>query len=174
MTIRNNRRLGLLAHQSLDEGGSLSKGFTFVEIVIVMGIMTILMMIASFNFFPIQQKTSLSLTIQSLITDMKQQQLKAMSGESTQGIYFDPDQKNYVIFKGTTYESSNTSNFNIPLGAQIIVSSIDFSGRQLLFAPVSGEISNFAAGNKITMKNTTSNEERSIFFNKYGTVISVQ
>lgn len=156
MTIRNN------------------PGFTFVEIVIVMGIMTLLMMIASFNFFPIQQKTSLSLTIQSLITDIKEQQLKAMSGQSTQGIYFNPDQKNYIVFKGATYESSNTSNFNIPLGNQIIVSSIDFNGRQLLFAPVSGEISNFASGNKIVLQNTTSNEQRTVFFNKYGTVISVQ
>ena len=151
-----------------------SKGFTFVEVVIVMGIMTILMMIASVNFFPIQQKTSLSMTVQSLITDIKEQQLKAMSGESTLGIYFTPDQNNYVVFKGTTYEQSNTTNFNIPLGSQITVYSIDFSGRQILFAPVSGEIRNFLSGNRIILQNTTSHEQRTIFFNKYGTVTNVQ
>lgn len=162
--MKNNHGLAL----------SLSKGFSFVEIVIIMGIMTLLIMIASFNFFPIKQKTSLSTTVQSLITDIKQQQLKAMSGESTQGIYFDPDQNNYIVFKGATYLESDPSNFNIPLGDQIITFSVDFSGRQILFAPVSGEISNFLPGNKIVLQNTVSNEEKSIFFNKYGTVISVQ
>lgn len=151
-----------------------NQGFTFVEIVIIMGIMTLLTMIASFNFFPIKQKVSLVTSVQALITDLKQQQLKAMDGETGQGVYFDPNQKNYIVFKGTTYQSSDLTNFTVPLGDQIIVASIDFSGRQVLFAPVSGEISNFLPGNKIVLQNTVSNEQRTILFNKYGTVISIQ
>jgi prepilin-type N-terminal cleavage/methylation domain-containing protein len=149
-------------------------GFTFVELVIVMGILVILMMIVSVNFFPIKQRTSLSTTVFEFITDLKQTQLKAMSGEASQGIYFSPDQKNYIIFKGATYDPSNTTNFNVPLGDQITVTSIDFSGRQLIFSPGGGEISNYLPGNKITLLNSVSNEQKSIIFNKYGTITSVE
>ncbi|MEK7496618.1 MAG: hypothetical protein AAB657_01800, partial [Patescibacteria group bacterium] len=136
--------------------------------------MVILMMIASVNFFPIKQKTSLSTAVQSLITDIKEQQLKAMSGETTQGVYFDGDKRKYTVFKGTTYEASNTTNFTVPLGDQIIASEINFSGSQLIFAPGSGEISNFLPGNKIVLLNTVSNEQKTIFFNKYGTIINIE
>lgn len=152
-----------------------NQGFTFVELVIIMGIMTLLIMIASVNLFPIKQKVSLATTIQSLISDIKQQQLKTMNGEAAQGIYFDSNQKNYIIFKGTTYQSSNPTNFNVPLGDQIIVSSIDFSGRQIILAPASGEIVGFQpTANKITLQNTVSNEQRTIFFNKFGIITNVQ
>jgi len=149
-------------------------GFTFAELVIVMGIMVILMMIVSVNFFPIKQKASLSTTVQSLISDIKLEQLKSMSGESSQGVYFEPSNKNYIVFRGLTYDVANTTNFTIPLGDQIIVSTIDYSGRQLIFSSGSGEIGNFSPGNKIVLHNTVSNEEKTIFFNKYGTVISVE
>lgn len=152
-----------------------NQGFTFIELVIIMGIMTLLMMIASVNLFPIKQKVSLSTTIQSLISDIKQQQIKSMSGGTSQGIYFDENNKNYTIFKGTTYLSSNPTNFNIPLGDQIIILSIDFSGRQIILAPASGEIVGFQpTANKITLQNTVSNEQRTIFFNKFGIITNVQ
>ena len=149
-------------------------GFTFVEVVIVMGIMVVLLMIGSVNFLPIKQTASLSTTTQVLITDIKEQQLKAMNGESEQGVYFDVDQKKYTVFKGSTYDPANSTNFEIKLGDQIIVSDVDFIGRQLLFSASSGEINNFLAGNKIVLLNTASNEQRSIFFNKYGTIISLE
>lgn len=162
--MKNNHGLAL----------SLSKGFTFIELVIVMGIMVILMMIASVNFYPIKQKTSLSTAVKSLITDIKEQQLKSMSGETTQGVFFEADKKKYIVFKGLTYELSNTTNFSIPLGDQIVISEIDFSGSQLIFAPGSGEISNFLPGNKIVLLNTVSGEQKTIIFNKYGTIINVE
>ncbi|MEK7633710.1 MAG: type II secretion system protein [Patescibacteria group bacterium] len=165
MTLKNNHGLAL----------SLSKGFTFIELVIIMGIMTLLMMIASVNLFPIKQKVSLSTTIQSLISDIKQQQIKSMSSGTNQGIYFDENNKNYTIFKGTTYLSSNPTNFNIPLGDQVVVSSIDFSGRQIILAPISGEIISFQpTANKIILRNTVSSEQRTIFFNKFGVITNVQ
>lgn len=149
-------------------------GFTFIEVVIVMGIMVVLLMIGSVNFLPIKQTASLSTTAQALVTDIKEQQLKAMNGESDQGVYFDIDQKKYTVFKGASYDPSNTTNFDIQLGDQIVVSDVDFTGRQMIFSAASGEINNFLTGNKIVLLNTVSNEQRSIFFNKYGTIINLE
>lgn len=165
--LKNNKGLAL----------SSSKGFTFVELVIVMGIMVLLMMITSVNLFPVSQKVSLSTTVQSLVTDIKQQQLKAMSGETNQGIYFDPDQKNYFVFKGNAYDPLNTTNFKIPLGNQIIVNSLDFTNRQMIFLPESGEISSFNPSftlNKIILQNTVSGEQRTVSINKFGIITNVQ
>lgn len=152
----------------------IAHGFTFIELMIAMGIFITLMMIGSFGFIPLKQKVSLTTTIHSLVTDLRQQQLKAMAGETGQGVYFDPDQKNYVLFEGTTYQSENLTNFRIPLGDQVIVSTIDFTGRQIIFESVSGEISNYIPDDKIVLQNSASNEQKTIFFNKYGTIINVQ
>ncbi|MFA6081700.1 MAG: type II secretion system protein [Patescibacteria group bacterium] len=149
-------------------------GFTLVEIVIVMGIMVVLMMIGSVNFFPIKQKVSLTTTVSNMITDFKQQQLKAMSGKLSTGIYFDPDNKSYVVFEGDTYNPANNSNFRINLGDQIETSIIDFSGRQIIFNPLSGEINNYINGNKIALLNTFSKEQKLIYINKYGIITNVQ
>lgn len=152
-----------------------NQGFSFVELLVVMGIITTLIMISSVNLFPLKQKVSLSTTIQSLISDIKQQQTKSMNGESNQGIYFHTDQKNYIIFKGTTYNSVNSTNFNISLGDQIIVNSIDFANRQIIFTPGSGEIVGFLpVNNKIILKNTVSGEIKTISFNKFGVITNVQ
>ena len=154
-----------------------NRGFTFVELIIIMGIMTLLMMITTVNLLPIKQKVSLSTTVQSLITDIKQQQLKAMSGETGQGIYFDPDQKNYYVFKGSVYDPLNPTNFKISLDEQIIIVSLDFTDRQMIFLPESGEIGSFNpsfALNKIIFQNIASGEQRTVSINKFGVVANVQ
>jgi Tfp pilus assembly protein FimT len=151
------------------------KAFSFVELLLVIGIITTLIMISTTNLFPLKQKVSISSTIQSLISDIKQQQVKSMNGESAQGIYFSADQKKYVLFQGTTYNISNTTNFSIDLGDQILVNSIDFSNRQIIFTPGSGEITGFLpANNKIILKNTVSGETKTIIFNKFGVITNVE
>ena len=152
-----------------------SKGFSFAELLVVMGIITTLIMIGASSYFPSVQKVSLTSTVQSLISEIKQLQTKSMNGESNQGIYFHTDQKNYILFKGTTYNVSNTTNFSINLGDQIIINSIDFANREIVFSPGSGEIFGFnPANNKIVLKNTVSEELRTISFNKFGIVTNVQ
>lgn len=141
----------------------------------VMAIVATLSMIISVNLFPLKQKVSLSAAIQSLISDIKQQQVKSMNGESNQGIYFPADQNKYILFSGSTYNASNTTNFSVDLGDQIAVNSIDFSGRQIIFTSGSGEISGFiSTDNEIILTNTVSGEVKTISFNKYGIITNVQ
>jgi len=151
------------------------KSFSFVELLVIMAIITTLIMISSISLFPLQQKVSLSTTIQSLISDIKQQQVKSMNGESYQGIYFSEGQNNYVLFSGATYSAINTTNFTINLGDQITVNSIDFAGRQIIFLPGSGEIEGFITANDtIVLTNTVSGEVKTVSFNKFGIITNVQ
>lgn len=148
-------------------------GYTLAEILTIMGIMVVLLMISSVNFFPIKQKTSLSTTVQSLISDIKQQQTKSMNGDASQGLYFKSG--SYVVFQGLTYKTANATNFNVPLGDQINLSSTNFSGNQIIFATASGEIIGAQPnGNQIVLVNTVSGEQKIIKLNKFGVVTSVQ
>lgn len=134
--------------------------------------MVLLIMIASVNLFPIKHKTSLSTSVQALITDIKQQEIKSMSGEMAQGVHFETT--TYTLYKGLSYESGS-SNFIVTLGDSIQFSSIPFTGRQINFATGSGEITGFqSSANTIGVQNTVTGEQRTLYFNKFGVFYNVQ
>lgn len=150
-----------------------NKGYTLAEILTIMGIMVALLMIASINFFPIKQKTSLSTSVQSLISDIKQQQIKSMNGDAARGMYF--SQSSYTIFQGTNYLPGNSTNFNILFGNQIVLASDSFSSNQIIFSTASGEITGAQPnGNQIILKNTVNSQQSTISINKFGVVTNVQ
>jgi len=71
------------------------KGFTFPELVIVMGVVAMLFGLVTFNLLKTQNKADVSSGVQTLVSDMKTQQGKAMMGVANQnnpssyGIYFE-------------------------------------------------------------------------------------
>ena len=83
------------------------KGFTLIELVLVMGIFSTLIGITSLSLFNIQHATALSADVNVFIADLKQQQLKAMVGESDgvggsgygYGVHFTAN--NYTLFRGS-------------------------------------------------------------------------
>jgi len=137
----------------------------------VLSILTTLLGFVTINLSSSQQKTSLSTTVQTIISDMKAQQIKAMTSDtegrptpSSYGIHFDANQ--YVLFHGSAYLSTDPSNFVVPLPPNLectIPTDVIFSQR-------SGEI---GASTAITIENVTSSEQRTIQLNKYGVVTAV-
>jgi prepilin-type N-terminal cleavage/methylation domain-containing protein len=98
---------------------SAQKGFTLVEFLLVMAIFAVLAGIATVNLFTFQRQSQLNASLDIFIADLKEQQMKAMSGdaagESTvenYGINFDSANYRYVLFKGT-YSAANAANFAI-------------------------------------------------------------
>ena len=153
-------------------------GFTLIELIIIMGIMVILLMIASVNILPIKHKTSLTTSVQALITDIRQQQIKSMSGEGAQGIHFETD--SYTLYKGLSYETYDTAvdKFKVNLGDQIQFFSVP-TDQQINFATVSGEIIGYNPSKpadyySFIVKNMSTGEPRTLKFNKFGIFIYVQ
>ena len=97
------------------------RGFTLVELGIVFGIIAILLGFATFNLTNVQKVTSVNSAIDTLISDLRSQQIKAMVGNGNNGnvnnysIHFQSDR--YVLFTGGTYSSTDSSNFSVLLGA---------------------------------------------------------
>jgi prepilin-type N-terminal cleavage/methylation domain-containing protein len=155
------------------------KGFSMIEFLSVMAIIILLTGFITFNLTRTQQHTSTNTTIDALVTDIKQQQLKAMIQDTqgsgvvdTYGIYFQPTK--YTLFKGAAYLSSDPTNFAVDLDTNLQFMTITFPNASIIFAKGSGEVSNFATGqNTIQIKNTASNEIKTITINKYGAVTSI-
>src|SRR3989344_6860187 len=140
-------------------------GFTLAELAVIMGVLATLIGLGTISLSNSQQKSSISATVNVLISDMKQQQIKAMIGDtegraaaSAYGVHFDTDQ--YVLFNGT-YSTSEPSNSVIALPP-----NLEFTTpTEVIFSQIDGELGSTAS---ITIKSIANNEERTIELNQYG------
>lgn len=158
--------------QSGSAGSNLQKGFTLVELIVAMSIMATLVGLITINLSYSERKTTLASWVQTLIADVRQQQIKAMIGDSqgrptpdSYGIHLDTDQ--YVLFHGITYspEESSNSKISLPQNLQFVN-----SGTDIIFAKISGEISSLSI---IQLRDTTNSNTRTIRLNRYGVIAGV-
>ncbi len=150
------------------------KGFTAIEVILVIGMLFILLGLISVNLFKFQNKSQLSAIVGSFLADYKEQQVKAMSGDSEStgivakyGIHFEAS--SYTEFRN----AYGTSNFTVslPTGTQF---STTFPSSQVVLQAGSGEVENFTSGqNTITITDTADGASKTITINRYGVVTSV-
>lgn len=147
-------------------------GFSLIELIVVMSIIVTLIGLVTINLTSIQQRVSLNSIVQNLISDIRQQQVKAMIGDSEgrasvspYGMHIDAGQ--YVLFHGISYSESDTSNFKVslPSNIQFVTPNLD-----IIFSNISGEISATAS---IQLQDTTNNNTKTVQINKYGVVTGV-
>jgi type II secretory pathway pseudopilin PulG len=115
-------------------------GFSLVELIVAMSIILTLIGLVTINLAGAQQRISLNTVVQNLVSDIRQQQIKAMVGDSegrpsadSYGIHTDPNQ--YVLFHGSTYSATEPSNFQISLPSNVQFVN---PGLDIIFARVSG------------------------------------
>lgn len=156
------------------------KGFTLVEIMIVMLISSMLFGVVAYNMVRVQNTTSIQSNVDTLVSDLNSQKSKAMLGATegrtttdSYGVYFLPDQ--YILFHGNSYNSSDTTNFSVELPSNLEVENTTFPNNIIVFSALSGEISGFSPiGNTITLKVGSTSDETTVTINRYGVVTSIQ
>ncbi len=134
----------------------------------------------TFNLIRAQTSSSLATSVDTLITDIKNQQVKAMTGDTegrgstdSYGIHFASSQ--YVLFHGASFNQSDQSNFTVNLSSELSFTSDLFLSGNIIFLQTSGEVSSFSATtNSIILQTSAGNQSKTITINKYGVVISVQ
>lgn len=154
-------------------------GFTLIELIVTLSVLTILTGLTSVNLLGFYAKNTLNTSIPILISDLKQQQLKAMVGDtdgdtshSAYGIYFQSDR--YTLFQGPSYSDIDTANFDIVLNRDLQFSNIFLPDSQIVFASGSGEVANYDQNfDYVTLKNTSTDETKTVRINQYGTIINV-
>lgn len=158
---------------------SFQNGFTFPEIVIVMGIIAILLGFATINLVQAQKSTALNSATDVLVADVRSQQLKAMVGDTegrgspdSYGIHFNTS--SYTLFHGTTYNANDPSNFTITLDTSLSFTLDNFPSGNIIFQRITGEISGFSQTNSSITLQTTSGQNKIITINQYGVVTNAQ
>lgn len=157
---------------------SSQKGATFIEILIVIGVISLLSAFGSINLLNARSSSSVSSTLYTFISDLKNQQIKAMAGDTegrgipdTYSIYIESSQ--YTLFHGQNYSSSDTSNFSVSIPTEFTMSTTSV-GNKIIFASGSGEIADFSQGtNTVTFTDVSTNQQKSIQFNKHGVVTAI-
>lgn len=152
-------------------------GFSLIELLMVITIMILLLSLTTLNFNNIQHKTTLATTVEALVTDLNQQQIQAMVGDTegraamdNYGVKFTTS--GYALFYGT-YSSSDTTNFLITFPASQQVATT-FPSSQVIFRKGSGEVASFdSTKNTVTLKDTSTNEQKVITINRYGVITSI-
>lgn len=153
------------------------KGFTVIEIMLVMAIAAVLVGLATVSLFNFQHKANLTATTDTFIADLKDQQTKAMSGategqtiNNTYGINLASNR--YILFRGT-YSSTASANFTINLPDTVQVTTT-FPNSQIIFEKGSGEIYGYASNSaSVTFQDRNSSEQKVIQLNKYGVITSI-
>ncbi len=154
----------------------ITSGFTLIELMVSMGIFLILFALASLSITRLPSTTAQSTNIDILISDIKSQQTKAMSGNtsggsaaSDYGIYFDTSvtPNKYWLFRGSTY-SSGLNKFAVELDPNLSITTT-FPGSQIIFTAQSGDVVSYSSTtDSITITNNFINSPTIIRLNKYG------
>jgi len=121
-----------------------TRGFTLIEILLIIAFLAVLFGIGVFGLFAFRKKSYLTNDVQKVANVLKIAKSKSMSfeGQSKYGVYFDnnvsPNQ--YMLFKGENYAQRDTSYREVyQLSKETLFEDVDFGGnKELTFANVNG------------------------------------
>lgn len=147
-------------------------GFSITELLLIMGVFALLFGFASLNLLGIRSKTSLGTSVDVLLSDMKGQQIKAMTGTEggdNYGVHFQTN--SYVLFK-SSFNPSNPDNFEVTLDDITVDTTLP--GSEVVFSKISGEVTGFnPSGNTIRFSSSSSTDQKIITLNRFGVVRGV-
>lgn len=151
----------------------LKPAFTIVDLLLVMGLVTIVFSLTSVNLLGLQNKPSLATSVQKLAVDLKGQQNRAMVGDASGGsvsyawgVYIEPAR--YTLFRGTIFVVSDPYSFVVTADPNMTLAT-SFANSTIVFNKRSGEVNNYSLGaNSITVTNTASGESKTVTLNSLG------
>jgi prepilin-type N-terminal cleavage/methylation domain-containing protein len=151
----------------------IQRGFTLVELAVATSIIVTLLGFITISLVNSQQKASLTSVEEVLLSNLREQQLKSMVGDTegreeadVYGIHFDSDQ--YVLFHGAEYSPENNSNLLISLESNMQFNDPNFN---VVFSRLDGEI---PAATTINLQDKTNSKLKRIHINTLGVVTQVE
>ena len=154
-----------------------TRGYTLTEMVITIGLIATFLGFITVSLASYQRSASLFSVSESLISDFRLQQMKALVGDTENrtspddyGIYFGTD--SYTLFHGSSYNPADPGNTVIALDPQFQFTP---SGRTVIFLRSTGEVSGYtAAQSSVTLQDGSSGTEKTLTFNRLGVPVSFE
>lgn len=144
------------------------KGYTLIEILVVIGIMAIVMGGSTVLFLTVQANNERQVIINNVISILRKNQSLAMLGEGQNefGVQFETNK--YIEFVGDTYVEGAPNNVEHLLPAGVTINDVNLGGDSFIyFNRISGIPSNSGSFD-IAVARTF--PERTILINSLGTV----
>lgn len=119
------------------------RGFVLVELIIVIGIFTILVVVAIISAFSFRANIELMDTANEVIEELRLAQSKTTASEdaSAYGIHLESDR--ITLFKGSDFSSRNSAFDEVYIFPQRVeISSWDVGGDDIVFERISGSTQN--------------------------------
>lgn len=151
-------------------------GFTLVEVMVSMGLVVISFSLVTLSLTNMIPRASVKSAAELFISDLRFQQLQAISGKSasgsseTFGIYVEPQQ--YTLFSGASLAANPSSNFVVSLAEPLRI-NMSTSSAYVIFDHSSGELIEPAAPLTITVYDQLT-EQKSITINALGVITALQ
>lgn len=145
----------------------------------MIGLFAILFGLTMFSLFRFQGQSSQQSSTDTLVSDIKSQQLKAMVGgtdgrddSDSYGVYFLTD--SYVLFHGASYDPGNPDNFQVNLPSDLEIQNSTLPSNSVVFERRSGEITGFIPGqDSFTIRALNINRDFVVIFNRYGVITEI-
>lgn len=148
------------------------KGVTLIEILMVMGLFAILVSFVTMNLLRPQVSSAVQFNAATILSDINQQQIKAMVGDSEgsgsaqpHGIYFGTT--SYTLFRGSSYSSGAAGNFEVALADGATITNVTLPSSQVVFSRRTGQVVGYVSGSDtVTIEHSGVNKV--ITINRFG------
>ncbi len=151
----------------------MKKGFTLIEIVIVVAILTILTAIIVNSFSLFNKKVTLSRDAEKIVSMLYQARTNTIASKNDvqYGVHFEVDRA--IIFSGASYSSGATDNDIFFLKTFESLSNISLAGTSddVIFDRITGATSNFGS---ITISTTGAGATSRVIFVSANGLVNLQ
>lgn len=123
----------------------MKRGFTLVEMMVVIGIVSLLLVVGSVNIRSFQSRSQVTQAAEELASILREAQSRSMTvvNGQTHGIHFESGDGTYTLFEGTPFSQTNATNVKYSLDASIQFSNIALTGggKDVIFDKLTGSTS---------------------------------
>ena len=144
----------------------MKKGYTLVELLIVIAVLTVILIISAATFYNLTKKSDLDISRDNIISTLNVARNKtvASEGPAQYGVYFDatssPDR---YILRNTSFDEIH----DLPSSIEISNTSFNGGSDEVVFKLLDGNTDNYGS---ITIKHLTTNETRTIYIYSSGEI----
>ena len=151
-------------------------GFTLVEVLVVICIFVLLLGLPMAFFWGIGRGDALEAQAREVVAVLHEAQTNTISGRSQDGqqptnfgIYFGTTY--YDVFSGSSYSANDPKNQRNDLPSGITFSQIQLPNNEVIFAKVTGQVSNFDVNQKsLTLLENNTGKAKHITIVKVGSI----
>ena len=125
------------------------RGFTLIELIIVIGISAVLVSLSGSVYISLGQRSDVDREAQELESVLSLARSKTLASENEQsfGVHIESLTREYFLFEGTTYDPLDPDNerFDIATGVSVSSLNINDGGSDIVFDRLTGESSDFGS-----------------------------